>query len=195
MWLAARLLSGAISEVALEGLPPALRGVAIHAPDLLRMLLINSSSTTGERLRVQVQRHNARGATALAYLADAERGGLMNLFSRRSQVPQQAPAARSQALDGVEVPPLSTVLLEIDVGDAAPPPGQAAATGCMAEEVSAPPPPDLGGEERPPPPPKGCACRLAGPRGGSADAAPPGLLVLAALAALAALRRRAGRRA
>jgi MYXO-CTERM domain-containing protein len=67
-------------------------------------------------------------------------------------------------MNAIAVPPLSTVLLELDVGRALAPEARAAATGCMDELSQNPRPamPDLG------PPgdggdtmPGGCGCRLA----------------------------------
>lgn len=168
LWFAARFLEGAVSELEVTGLPPSLRGFAVHRRGVVRLLLVNTSASAAERLAVTVTGRSPQGAVLLGYPADVAHGGLAQPFTRRAQVPQDSPPAQAiqaQDLSRVDVPPLSTVLVEIDVGRAAAPPGQAAAAGCALEDVSDADLPDL----RPGPDSSdgrgaagpGCSCRAA----------------------------------
>jgi hypothetical protein len=112
VWLASRFLAGAASEIAVDGVPRGLRAFAVRSASQLKVLLLNSSSTSPATLSVTVAGGTVRAATLLRLDPSYASAGVPTI---RSAVPQTAPHPAPANLSALTLPPSSATLLEMPV--------------------------------------------------------------------------------
>jgi len=130
LWFASKFVAGAVSEVALEGAPAALRAFAVSSDKQLRVLLINTSASAPLQLSLSV---NGRTSTAArAFRMDQSYATIASVPAHRSGVPQKAPVASPVNIAAFTAAPLSTTLLEVDLAEGSAPRAAPAGSGCTA---------------------------------------------------------------
>lgn len=128
LWFASKLVQGAISEVRVEGRTDGLRVFATSSDTVLRILLINSIATGMHEVALAVSGRETKAART--YRMDQSYATFAKVPKHRASVPQTAPAAVAVDLGHILLSPLSTTLVELDLGIGAAPTAAAATTGC-----------------------------------------------------------------
>src|SRR3954470_24273317 len=88
VWLASRFVAGAATEMAVDGVPTAVRAFAVRSSSQLKILLLNSSPTSPATVSVAVAGGSAGPATQLRLDSSYASAGVPSV---RSAVPQRAP--------------------------------------------------------------------------------------------------------
>ena len=110
VWLASRFVSGAVSEVAVDGIPPGVRAFAVRSATSLKILLFNSSPASPTTVSVAVAGGTAGTATQLRLNPSYASAGVPAV---RTAVPQRPPQPAPARLSALALPTLSATLLEV----------------------------------------------------------------------------------
>jgi hypothetical protein len=112
VWLASRFVAGAANEIAVDGVPPAMRAFAVRSATQLKILLVNSDATSPATLSVAVA--GGRAGSATFFRLDPSYASA-SVPKVRSAVPQTPPQPAPANLSALTLPASSATLLEMPV--------------------------------------------------------------------------------
>jgi hypothetical protein len=116
LWFASRYLAGATSEVEVQGIPAGVRAFAVRSASGVKVLLLNANAAAASTLSLTVA-----GAGEASQLRMDQSHAAKGAPAKRRSVPQTPPRPSAANLAALDLPPLSTTLVEVKLKAPAPP--------------------------------------------------------------------------